>query len=181
MKDNDLESGRDLLKSIQGNNHTNDMIEHSLIALLGVIIGGKILYYMMWERKQKAEELKRSHDRKSFKRLKRRFSESLRSVFKSKDSTNRQENGRESSRHKWKQTRTPMGSCQIKPAQYSLPLMQLPLNFQCRSLSKTNDTLFISYHVRPIYSMLASFSLCHIFPISLALTSQLSFFYHQSN
>ena len=93
----DLGTGKELIQTIQEKNHNNDLIELSLIAFLGFLIGAKALYYFLFERKKQAsEEIKRSHERKSFRRLKRRFYESIRGAFRTKD---RQVNAAERANH----------------------------------------------------------------------------------
>ena len=78
--------GRKLLKTITDSNHTNDLIELSMIAALGFVIGLRIGYYFLFERKRKAsDEVRRSHERKSLWRFKRRFSQAMQGVFKTKE------------------------------------------------------------------------------------------------
>ena len=78
--------GRKLLDSITDSNHTNDLIELSMIAALGFIIGSRTAYYFLFERKKLAsDEVRRSNERKSLRRFKRRFSHAMHGVFKIKE------------------------------------------------------------------------------------------------
>ena len=78
--------GRKLLDTITDSNHTNDLIELSMIAALGFVIGLRIAYYFLFERKKLAsDEVRRSNERKSLRRFKRRFSHAMHGVFKTKE------------------------------------------------------------------------------------------------